>query len=122
LKAIREQQAGGKAGRNKTFDEIKRTDEKLKSLIAEQKAARSRTPFKSVEDLDKEISRLEKQVDGGMMNWLMRRRHWPRSPTSANNARDLLASTMHKRTSTRLRRSLQAYGPHSTIRVEGAFG
>jgi len=67
LKAIREQQAGGKAGRNKTFDEIKRTDEKLKSLIAEQKAARSRTPFKSVEDLDKEISRLEKQVDGGMM-------------------------------------------------------
>lgn len=67
LKEIREKQAGGKAGRNKIFEDIKKTDEKLKSLIAEQKVARSRTPFKSVDDVDREIDRLEKQVNGGMM-------------------------------------------------------
>lgn len=35
--------------------------------MAEQKAARSRVPFKSVEEIDREIQRLEKQVDAGTM-------------------------------------------------------
>jgi len=67
LKEIREKQQSGKAGRGKVMDEIKRHDERLKSLIQEQKLARSRTPFKSVEDVDREINRLKAQVDGGMM-------------------------------------------------------
>jgi uncharacterized coiled-coil DUF342 family protein len=67
LKEIREQQAGGKAGRSKTFEEIKRLDEKLKSKIAEQKTARSRVSFKNVDEIDREIDRLDKQVNGGMM-------------------------------------------------------
>lgn len=67
LKEIREQQAGGKAGRNKIFEEIKRLDEKLKSKIAEQKTARSRVAFKNVDEIDREIDRLDKQVNGGMM-------------------------------------------------------
>jgi uncharacterized coiled-coil DUF342 family protein len=67
LKEIREQQAGGKAGRNKIFEEIKRLDEKLKSKIAEQKTARSRVAFKNIEEVDREIARLDKQVNSGMM-------------------------------------------------------
>ena len=67
LKEIREQQGSGKAGRNKVFEEIKRLDEMLKSRIAEQKVARSRVSFKSVDEIDREIDRLEKQVNGGMM-------------------------------------------------------
>jgi hypothetical protein len=67
LKDIREKQSTGKTGRNKIFEEIKKVDEKLKSLIAEQKVARSRTPFKSVDDVDREIDRLDRQVNGGMM-------------------------------------------------------
>ncbi|RQM07801.1 hypothetical protein DH86_00000679 [Scytalidium sp. 3C] len=67
LKEIREQQNAGKAGRNQTFEQIKKLDEQLKTRIAEQKQARSRVNFKSVEDLDREIDRLEKQVNGGMM-------------------------------------------------------
>ncbi|PBP26145.1 nuclear segregation protein [Diplocarpon rosae] len=67
LKEIREKQGAGKAGRNKVFDEIKNEDGKLKDLIAQQKVARSRVAFKSVEDLDREIDRLEKAVNGGMM-------------------------------------------------------
>lgn len=39
----------------------------MKELIAQQKVARSRVSYKSVEDLDREIDRLEKQVNGGMM-------------------------------------------------------
>ncbi|KAI0022742.1 hypothetical protein F4780DRAFT_732824 [Xylariomycetidae sp. FL0641] len=49
------------------MDQIKRLDEQLRSRIAEQKNARGKVPFKSVDDLDREIDRLEKQVNGGMM-------------------------------------------------------
>lgn len=35
--------------------------------MAEQKTARSRVPYKSVEEIDREIQRLEKQVDAGTM-------------------------------------------------------
>jgi len=67
LKEIREKQAGGKQGRSKVFEDIKKNDEKLKSLIAEQKAARGKTQFKSAEDLEREVSRLQKEVDSGSM-------------------------------------------------------
>lgn len=49
------------------MDKIKRLDENLKSRINEQKTARSRVAFKSVDDVQKEIDRLQKQVDTGMM-------------------------------------------------------
>ena len=39
----------------------------MKSRIAEQKTARSRVSFKNVDEIDREIERLDKQVDGGMM-------------------------------------------------------
>ncbi|KAG0649193.1 hypothetical protein D0Z07_4550 [Hyphodiscus hymeniophilus] len=67
LKEIRGQQSTGKAGRNQIFEQIKKEDEKLKALIAEQKAARSRVSFKNVDEIDREIERLDKQVNGGMM-------------------------------------------------------
>ena len=49
------------------MDKIKRLDEQLKSRIAENKAARARSAYKSTEDIDREIARLQKQVDTGMM-------------------------------------------------------
>jgi uncharacterized coiled-coil DUF342 family protein len=67
LQEIRQKQAGGKAGRNQIFDQIKKLDEQLKSRIAEQKAERARVNFKNVDELDREIQRLEKEVEGGMM-------------------------------------------------------
>ena len=39
----------------------------MKSRIAEQKTARARVSFKNVEEVDREIQRLEKQVDAGTM-------------------------------------------------------
>jgi uncharacterized coiled-coil DUF342 family protein len=67
LQEIRESQKGGKAGRMQTMEQIKKEDEKLKSLIAEQKTARSRVSFKNTEEIDREIERLDKQVGTGLM-------------------------------------------------------
>ncbi|KAI1503962.1 hypothetical protein F5X99DRAFT_373988 [Biscogniauxia marginata] len=64
---IRNKQGVGKNARNSKLDQIKRLDEQLRSRIAEQKNARGKVPFKSLEDVDREIERLEKQVNGGMM-------------------------------------------------------
>lgn len=64
---IRDKQKGGKNARTSKQEQIKRLDEQLRSRIAEQKAARGKVAFKSVEDVDREINRLEGQVNGGMM-------------------------------------------------------
>jgi uncharacterized coiled-coil DUF342 family protein len=49
------------------LEQIKKVEEKLKSLFNEQKNARSRVPYKSEQDIDREIDRLQKQVDTGTM-------------------------------------------------------
>lgn len=48
-------------------EKISSLDATLKSRIAEQKTARSRVSYKNVEEVDREIQRLEKQVDAGTM-------------------------------------------------------
>ncbi|KAI5868579.1 hypothetical protein GGS23DRAFT_546271 [Durotheca rogersii] len=67
LNEIRQKQGAGKNSRSSRQDQIKRLDEQLRSRMAEQKGARAKVQFKSVEDLDQEIERLEKQVNGGLM-------------------------------------------------------
>jgi chromosome segregation ATPase len=64
---IKQKQQGGKNARTSKQEQIKRLDEQLRSRIAEQKAARGKVAFKSVEDVDREINRLDAQVNGGMM-------------------------------------------------------
>ncbi|KAF2134558.1 hypothetical protein P153DRAFT_305048 [Dothidotthia symphoricarpi CBS 119687] len=67
LNAIRTAQQGNKGSRNAVFEKIKKLDEQLKSRLAELKTAKGRVNFRSVEDVDQEIARLQKQVDSGMM-------------------------------------------------------
>ena len=67
LSEIRKQQGAFKSSRGSTQEKIASLDATLKSRIAEQKAARARVPFKNVEEVDREIARLEKQVDAGNM-------------------------------------------------------
>lgn len=64
---IRNKQGAGKNARNSKLDQLKRLDEQLKSRIAEQKNARGKVNFKSVEDLDREIAHLDQQVNSGLM-------------------------------------------------------
>lgn len=49
------------------MDQVKRLDENMKKEIAEQKVARGKVPYKSLEDIEHHISGLQKQVDSGMM-------------------------------------------------------
>ncbi|RCI14133.1 hypothetical protein L249_8059, partial [Ophiocordyceps polyrhachis-furcata BCC 54312] len=64
---IRQKQAGGKNARSSKVDQIKRLDEQLRSRVAEQKTARAKVPFKTVEDVDRQVASLEKQVNSGTM-------------------------------------------------------
>jgi uncharacterized coiled-coil DUF342 family protein len=67
VQEIRSKQGAGKNARNTKMDQLKRLDEQLKSRIAEQKTARTKLPFKTVEDLDREVARLDRQVESGTM-------------------------------------------------------
>jgi uncharacterized coiled-coil DUF342 family protein len=67
LNTIRQQQQGNKTSRNAIHEKIKKLDEQMKSRMNELKTARGRVNFKSVEDLDREIQHLQKQVDTGTM-------------------------------------------------------
>ncbi|KYK59392.1 hypothetical protein DCS_00522 [Drechmeria coniospora] len=64
---IRQKQAGGKSARTGKLDQIKRLDEQVRSRIAEQKTAKAKVPFKSAEDIDRQIESLDKQVNSGTM-------------------------------------------------------
>ncbi len=64
---IRKKQSARRDSRKQTQDQIVRLDEKLKALINDQKKEKSRVPYKSVEDIDREIARLQQQVDAGTM-------------------------------------------------------
>lgn len=67
MNAIRQTQQGNKSSRNAIHETIKKYDEQLKSRLNELKTSKGKVNFKSVEDIDREIARLQKQVDGGMM-------------------------------------------------------
>ena len=64
---IRQKQAGGKNARTGKLDQIKRLDEQVRSRINEQKAAKAKVPYKSLEELDRQIATLDKQVNSGTM-------------------------------------------------------
>lgn len=64
---IRKKQGVGKNARTAKMDEIKRLDEQLRSRLAEQKTARSKVPYKSVEEIDQKIAQLEAEVNTGKM-------------------------------------------------------
>jgi uncharacterized coiled-coil DUF342 family protein len=64
---IRQKQAGGKNARTSKLDEIKRLDDQVRSRIAEQKAARGKVSYKSVDEVDRRIKELEDKVNSGTM-------------------------------------------------------
>ena len=67
LTEIRQKQSGHKNSRAGQQERLNSLDAQLKTRIAEQKAARGRVPYKSTDEIDYEIERLEKQVESGSM-------------------------------------------------------
>ncbi|KAL2261079.1 hypothetical protein VTK26DRAFT_4732 [Humicola hyalothermophila] len=67
LNEIRQKQGAGKDARLAKQERIRKLEDDLRARIAEQKKAHARVPFKSTEEIDREIERLEREVNGGMM-------------------------------------------------------
>jgi uncharacterized coiled-coil DUF342 family protein len=67
LTKIRQTQQGQKSSRTAILDKVKRLDEQLKGRQNELKTAKGKLNYKSVEDIDREIARLQKEVDTGRM-------------------------------------------------------
>ncbi|KAI9672894.1 MAG: hypothetical protein M1829_004444 [Trizodia sp. TS-e1964] len=67
LSEIKNRQSGLKSSKGNTLEKIRALDATLKYRITEQKTAKGRIPFKNVDEVDREIKRLEKQVDTGTM-------------------------------------------------------
>ncbi|KAF3398252.1 hypothetical protein F1880_006277 [Penicillium rolfsii] len=67
LSSIRQKQSGFKSSRASTLEKVNALESTLKARIAEQNNSRGKMQFKNVDEIDREISRLEKQVDSGTL-------------------------------------------------------
>ncbi|KAJ5917321.1 hypothetical protein N7466_010875 [Penicillium verhagenii] len=67
LSSIRQKQSGFKSSRASIQEKINGLESTLKARIAEQNNSRGKMSFKNVEEIDREIARLEKQVDSGTL-------------------------------------------------------
>jgi len=67
LEELRSQQSGNKTSRNKIFEQIKARQEGIQKRVKDLQASRSKTEFRTTEDVDAHIRKLEKQVDSGSL-------------------------------------------------------
>ena len=74
MEQVKSQQASGKAARQQETDRIKALDNQLKAKMNDQKAAKAHIPFKSTEEIDVEIKRLEKSVESGKLKMVEERK------------------------------------------------
>ncbi|KAK6527567.1 hypothetical protein TWF694_004551 [Orbilia ellipsospora] len=74
LGEIRATQSTKKSSRQTLLDRQKTLNDSINTKIANQRAARAKVPFKSVEEIEQEVARLEKQVDAGTLKLVEERR------------------------------------------------
>ncbi|CAO1624061.1 unnamed protein product [Parajaminaea phylloscopi] len=67
LDELRGQQAGAKGARGKVLDELKALQESASKKVKDLQAARGKSPYKTVADIDAAIARLQAQVESGAM-------------------------------------------------------
>ncbi|ODQ64052.1 hypothetical protein NADFUDRAFT_84073 [Nadsonia fulvescens var. elongata DSM 6958] len=67
LSEIKKKQQAIKATNGKVFDTIKSIDESIKRKVKEINTQKAKVPFKSVEDIEKQIARYEQQVESGSL-------------------------------------------------------
>ncbi|KAI9727256.1 MAG: hypothetical protein M1828_006875 [Chrysothrix sp. TS-e1954] len=74
LADLKLKQAGSKASRGTTVDKVKTLENQVRSKNAEIKAIKEKIAFKSTDDIDKEILRLNKQMDIGKLTLVEERK------------------------------------------------
>ncbi|KAB5595596.1 Patatin-like phospholipase domain containing protein [Ceratobasidium theobromae] len=67
LDTLRGQQAGQKSSRSKIMEELKGLQEENQKKIKDLQASKSKLPFKTVQDVDNQIKKLDGQVESGNM-------------------------------------------------------
>ncbi|KAF8845782.1 hypothetical protein BDN67DRAFT_298640 [Paxillus ammoniavirescens] len=67
LDGIRDQQSSYKTSRGKILDQLKALQDGIQKKSKDLQAARGKTPFRTVPDVDAHIKNLEKQVESGNM-------------------------------------------------------
>ncbi|KAG8218466.1 hypothetical protein J3R82DRAFT_4096 [Butyriboletus roseoflavus] len=67
LDSIREQQSSYKISRGKVLDQLKALQDGIQKKTKDLQAARGKTPFRTVDEVDAHIKNLEKQVESGSM-------------------------------------------------------
>ncbi|TFK75903.1 hypothetical protein BDN72DRAFT_786031 [Pluteus cervinus] len=65
LDSIQSQQGNNKASRSKLLDQVKALNESVAKKVKDLQAAKGKIAFKSVEEVDAHIARLDKQVESG---------------------------------------------------------
>ncbi|KAF3917564.1 hypothetical protein AA313_de0202770 [Arthrobotrys entomopaga] len=74
LGEIRATQSTKKSSRQTLLDRQKAINDSINNKIANQRAARAKVPFKSVEEIEQAVAKLEKQVDAGTLKLVDERR------------------------------------------------
>lgn len=74
LDTIRQSQAGNKGSRGKVLDELKAKQDAMSAKIKALQASRSKSTYKSPEDVDSAIARLNAQVESGSLKLVEERR------------------------------------------------
>ncbi|GAA5912237.1 hypothetical protein JCM6882_005204 [Rhodosporidiobolus microsporus] len=67
LDALRTEQAARKGGRGKTLDNLKALQDAVGKKIKDLQAAKTKAPFKTVQEVENQIKALERQVESGQM-------------------------------------------------------
>ncbi|KAF9247053.1 hypothetical protein BU15DRAFT_84619 [Melanogaster broomeanus] len=67
LDGIRDQQSSSKTSRGKIVDQIKALNDGVQKKLKDLQAARGKTPFRTVAEVDAHIKNLDKQVESGSM-------------------------------------------------------
>lgn len=67
LNELRNAQQAKKGGRAKIEDQMRELDTSIKTKIKEQNTAKGKIPYKTVEDLDDAVRRLEAGVESGKL-------------------------------------------------------
>lgn len=75
LDKIKQKQAQIKSSRGKILDELRSVEDGLKKKVKELQATKSKSNFKTVEEVDAQISKLEKQVDSGTLRLVDEKRY-----------------------------------------------
>ncbi|EPQ29594.1 uncharacterized protein PFL1_02813 [Pseudozyma flocculosa PF-1] len=67
LDELRNKQAGNKGSRGKVLDDLRALQDGIAKKVKDLQAAKSKAPYKTVEDVDDRIRRLDQQVEAGSM-------------------------------------------------------